>query len=286
MGTLLSVPAGSSAAPQGYSQSDDTGCPGHECRNYNVAEGCRETDRAPLCHRAADPDGMVRIHYMIYPVNPFGLAAGEIRRMVAYHARTWEFASPVIRFVFDGFTDRPSVPGDGTNTVAFQMPAGAAGAVWGPPPLLSMDDTEWDMWLSARTAPAWVPCRFDCYPVPWQLEFPDPSGRGPRFVKSDIGSTITHEWGHVLGMGHPDMSPGSCVTMESGGDCWIPSMPRSDYYTRHRQSLSMAEYLGMKVLYPYTCPKPPKRIKNPSADRSWLPWRYQRVCPSIHVAIP
>jgi hypothetical protein len=94
---------------------------------------------------------------------------------------------------------------------------------------------------------------------------------------------IVHEFGHVLGFGHPEPVDGvepHCTTMESGGYC----RPTGDAYERVRQSPSLAELLGIRELYPYRCPKPPMGTQR--GDRSWMNWRYQRVCPTIMVAVP
>lgn len=68
-----------------------------------------------------------------------------------------------------------------------------------------------------------------------------------------------------------------------GGEC-EPDAIRNQQYSRHVQTPALAELLGLRELYPYRCPKASKGTRR--GDRSWMSWRYRRVCPTINVAIP
>jgi hypothetical protein len=279
------LPGQSAVAADDHGMNDPRGCPGHFCRNYVIDCTARP---GVSCGRVSSAP--VRIEYWLNPANIWGFPPEELARWFEYAARTWEYANPRLRFKRLGFTTDLAVPNDGKNVVAFQLivaPTPAAGAVF----FSQAGSEEWDMWMNIYHEPVWLPCRFDCTPVPAQywggLEHPLEDRELKTLTRLEIAGVIVHEFGHVLGLHHPkiidDVYP-TCVTMfVEGGQC-DPDAIRDQQYPRHLQSPALAELLGLRELYPYRCPKAPKGVKD--GDRSWMNWCYQRVCPTINVAIP
>jgi hypothetical protein len=275
------LPGSGADASDDHGMNDPRGCPGHYCRNYRISCS-RFVDRPDLDQCRKVSSDLVRIEYWINPANVWGIPREELAKWFAYAGRTWEYANPRLRFKLLGFTDDLAIPNDGKNVIAFQS-ADAAGAVF----FSQASWSEWDMWMNLYHEPVWLPCRFDCGRAQlryWgELQHPLEERELRTLTRLEIGTIIVHEFGHVLGFGHPDPVDGvepHCVTMQSGGYC----DPDGQSYERHRQSPALAELLGLRELYPYRCPKAPKGTK--AGDRSWMDWRYRRVCPTLMVAVP
>lgn len=286
-GILLLIPAAATPG-QDFGERNTTGCPGPYCRYYSLlrcSPGPYGARRPPLCGAPISSDGLAHIPFWVNPRNLHGFPADVFVRAVLYAARTWELADPIIRFEYRGLTDAtptvlwPGVIYDGLNVVGFSMDPAvpyAAAATAGSAAY------EWDIAINLWHPPTWLPCRTACRPVPAD----DVSAGGVGVLhKLEIGKLLVHELGHVLGLDDVSDTIARCVTMY-----YTPCYPnREDYPTteeRALQSPSLAEYLGVKRVYPYTCPKPPKGRRINPGDRSWLPWRYRVVCPTIMVSVP
>ncbi|MFP5224705.1 MAG: hypothetical protein ACLGH3_03970 [Actinomycetota bacterium] len=279
------LPGGALAVPDDHGMNDPTGCPGHYCRNYRLR--CAWfVDRPDLDQCKGVSSSLIRVEYWINPSNVWGIPREEIAKWFAYAGRTWEYTNPRLRFKLLGFTDELAIPNDGKNIIAFQLlaaPTPAAGAV-----VFSQGNwSEWDMWLNLYHEPVWLPCRFDCGRANLRywggLQHPLEDRELRTLTRLEIGTVIMHEFGHVLGLDHPSPTEGReprCVTMDPEGYC----EPDGQSYERYGQSPALAELLGVRELYPYRCPKAPKGVKK--GDRSWMDWRYRRVCPTIKVAVP
>ena len=73
----------------------------------------------------------------------------------------------------------------------------------------------------------------------------DAPGGGPF----DLQAIVTHEWGHVVGLGHPVVQghDDSLLTMVSSSAC---------AGCRHPDTLAYGDVLGERALYPTSAPFP------------------------------
>jgi hypothetical protein len=201
-------------------------------------EKCPDADSCRRYHITSPParwpivNGRAAISYLINPV-ACGPSSGDMRRAMEDAASSWQRAAPTLNFTFAGFTDRLPVPGDGHNVIAC-----TGGAVANP---AARDGTiiEADMFLGSGGT--YSPCEQaddSCTPLP---------GDGTL----DIASLATHEFGHWLWLGdmtdHPvdrelTMSPGDNQSMGTR--------------SRHWRTLALGDVLGVRTLYPCSCPLP------------------------------
>jgi hypothetical protein len=171
-----------------------------------------------------------------YYINPTGcnLPGEQLRRASEDAGSTWERAAPILDFVFAGFTDRLAVPGDGHNVIACTGPSAA--------PVSAKDETvrETDMFLGHGMT--YEPCEQaddSCTPL---------GGDGGL----DAASIMTHEFGHWLWLGDMNNHPVERELTMSPGD--TKAMGER---SRHWRTLALGDVLGIRALYPCSCPLPP-----------------------------
>lgn len=191
------------------------------------------------------PDGRATIRYRINPVGADStITADQIEGAIAAAMTTWERAAPTLRFVYEGRTDKLAVPDDGVSVVSFNAPetartfntADAAG-----------DLTEFDIYFR-RMGWVWAPCeQRDGSCTPYRTDRDSVSG----IYAVDLQAVATHEVGHALWLAdmtdnHLDreltMYPGDAEDLQG---------------SRHWTTLALGDVLGIRALYPCSCPLPP-----------------------------
>jgi hypothetical protein len=93
----------------------------------------------------------------------------------------------------------------------------------------------------------------------------------------DVQGVLTHELGHVLGLDHPEGADTRGLTMDISSVLPYEEVPYG-YQSREQSTLGLGDVLGMKKLYPWTCPKLKSGQSYPSA--------YRYLCPSIKIFTP
>lgn len=240
-------------------------CPGPHCPEYSILCGS-----AAPCRWPSSADGLVRIHYWVNPSQNW-LTEAEAIGAVRAGARAWMAYNPRVRLIYRGTTEDYPVPGDGKFVVGWVPWSPAAGVAVG-----KVDD--FDIWIDWRSPQRWRGCYTRCAAVPREYcnvcvpGVPDwtNSGDGGTSI-ADVQGTITHEFGHVLGLGHAPAG----LTMASGDPY---EAPPPGYVSRERSTLGLGDVRGLKALYPWTCPKLEKGQTYPAA--------YRYICPTIHIFVP
>ncbi|HVF75631.1 MAG TPA: matrixin family metalloprotease [Acidimicrobiales bacterium] len=211
------------------------GCPDPKtCRRYQFVLYNGEPGRWPT-----GPDGRVTIRYYVNH-NGSGLSADVVKRAIEAAFATWERAAPTVDFVYAGSTIRAPALGDGYSDIAF-VNAGPGNA------FAQVRDgvtTEADMFLSTGEW-TWHPCEQrdnSCT----RTTSPGSTGEGYR---DELQSIVTHEGGHWLGLAdmRDDQGLDQHLTMRPSG------MPGDRFWT----TLALGDVLGVRALYPCSCPLPP-----------------------------
>lgn len=208
------------------------------CRRYTFLAGAGvDASRAPRWPVGGDGFAVVRYH-----VNPFGsgLPQDDVRGAVERAFETITRAVPILRFELAGFTDRLPTPDDGHNDIGFSNARTAhAGVDWQGTTM-----TEVDMLFAANGQWTWSPC-----------EQRDGSCtktcvRGDSRVAvcgAELQSIVTHEGLHWAGLG--DM-------YETETDRELSASPQGSVSDRFRSTLALGDVLGLRALYPCSCPLP------------------------------
>ena len=203
------------------------------CRYYTFTGG--SPTRWP-----AGADGRVTIEYWINPAAAKDISVEDIEGAVAAAFATWQRAAPTLRFVYRGRTDRLAVPGDGVSVVDFNGGVGfpANTSVRGGP-------FEFDMQFKPGGW-VWAPCeQRDGACTPYRETR---SKVGPTEASAvDLQGVATHEAGHALWLHHP---PGDPAYTEL-------TMTGTSGYDRKPSTLALGDVLGVRALYPCSCPLPP-----------------------------
>jgi hypothetical protein len=195
------------------------------CRHYSFAN-----DSPP--RYPAGEDGRATIEYWM---NPSGLDTStitveQVEGALAAAFDTWQRAAPTLHFVYRGRTDRLPVTGDGVNVVGFQ----GAGAF--TPVAVTYGRPEFDMRFGP-TGWVWRPCE-------------QRDGACTRLDYPELQGAATHEAGHAVWLDHvTDQNLDRYMTMWPGDN-------EQGYGDRFWQTLGLGDVLGIRALYPCSCPLP------------------------------
>lgn len=265
----LAAPSAAHSAPKREN------CPGPYCTEYVLHCGNGGTYG---CRWPADRDGITRIPYWINPEQPW-MPEEDVIGAARAAERAWEMYNPKVRFMYQGTTDDPPKPMDGKLTVGFLPLLIGMGAVIITPRRLG--DHDMDVVLRLERPWFWAPCHTRCgyahqrscadagaCPVTTMGEAADPTN--PTGF-DEIQGVLTHEFGHVLGLDHPD-NAGLTMKVDNYEE------QRRGMYLLEMSTLGLGDILGAKELYPWSCPKIKRGRSYPSA--------YRYVCPSIRVFSP
>ncbi|HEX2039400.1 MAG TPA: hypothetical protein VHF47_06665 [Acidimicrobiales bacterium] len=208
------------------------------CRRYAFQDASTNAARAPRW--PTGPDGLVTIRYSI---NPFGsgLSNEQVQGAVAAAFATWQAAAPKLRFVFDGLTSRAPTPRDGHNDIGFVHASAAHAVIHNDGSVM----VEADMLFGGGPGSwTWEPCENrdgSCT----NTNVPNSTG---GCCRKELQAAVTHEAGHWLWLG--DMTNDAL-------DRELTMSPRVPFNDRWRSTLALGDVLGVRALYPCSCPLPP-----------------------------
>lgn len=208
------------------------------CRRYTFGDGTPRKWRAGA-------DGRVTIRYRINPSGATSISPESIEGAIRTAFDTWERAAPAVRFVYDGRTSMQATPDDGVSVIAFNGPTTEHTIPTGDKDGNYL--TEFDM-LYTPNGWTWAPCeQADNSCTPTSGTQTGPASSFPR----DLQSIATHAAGHALWLGDmEDYSLDRYLTMNPGN--W--SYPAG---SRYWSTLALGDVLGVRALYPCSCPLPP-----------------------------
>lgn len=218
--------------------------PGSDCPDPKACRAYRYTAGASFKGWRPSADGLVRIRFWINPTPPVqtSFSSDLIESMILTATKTWAAASPRLCFLYQGRTTREPFTGDGytdfsLGTTVQEKDDGEAYRV------------EADIQRDAfRSGWSWDPC-----------EQRDGSCIATGKSTLDMQNILTHEIGHVLGLGdlydeqveedarRLTMNPGSAVdgsTAVAKGE-------------RNKVTLGLGDILGIRALHPCDCSLPP-----------------------------
>lgn len=222
----------------------------------------------------ASSDGVARIPYFINPTQSWLPEADAIAAIRA-GLSTWERWNPKVRFVYGGVTTTPPLSFDGLNVIGWPAAKTEAGTHRSGSRI-----DEFDIFLDLAGPWTWNPCAQQdgsCTTVPWYGPG-ELVGQPDGFI--DLQAIVTHEAGHALGLG--DLGPGDdcLLTMRGGVGASADQQPAgcNQWTNRSQATLGLGDVLGLKKLYPWTCPKIKPGRPYPSA--------YRYLCPKIKIFVP
>jgi len=208
------------------------------CRHYAFGLG-------HPAHWPIGPDGRATIEYWINPTGANPITAEEVEGAIAAAFATWQRAAPTVRFVYKGRTNLGPVFGDGVNVVAFN--SATTGLTTPTTAKGGKVITEFDMQFRSNGW-VWAPCeQRDGSCTPYRYTVAQVGGTKTDAI--DLQAVATHEAGHVLWLQHPEQPEAREMTMsveknQIGGD-------------RFGTTLGLGDVLGVRALYPCSCPLPP-----------------------------
>jgi hypothetical protein len=225
-GRDLPPPAGSTSTTTTATTTSTTLPPGLPAEKCPEPKSCRSyVFLTPDPYRwPTGPDGRATVEYWVNPTGATTMSIDDIEGAVAAAFASWERAAPTLRFVYRGRTDRLALDHDGVNVVAFDGDHNYAFVTQG----------EFDIHLRPGNW-TWSPCE----------PRDGACAEEPGITFAELQSTATHEVGHVLWLGHPsDDRANAEMTMYTS-------------LKRARQTLALGDVLGIRALYPCSCPLPP-----------------------------
>jgi hypothetical protein len=156
---------------------------------------------------------------------------------------TWERADPMLSFVYRGRTALQATSNDGMNVIAFNGPT-----IEHTVPVANGERiTEFDM-LFTPNGWTWAPCHQadnSCTPVRGNTTGPVTD------TPLELQSIATHAVGHALWLGDmEDSRLDRDLTM-------YPDHTQHPPGARHWSTLALGDVLGIRSLYPCSCPLPP-----------------------------
>lgn len=182
-----------------------------------------------------DSSGHATIHYRI---NPSGvtspLSPQQLIAAITAGAQAWMDADPAVELVYDGTTTSPPALDNVVGFVDNGAPGTTDGGMGRP----------FDIQLAA-SGWVWQPCD-PAHAVPCTAY---DSGSGAY----DLQQVVTHEWGHVLGVGHAPNTDDAQLTMFGTADGACPQVS-SGYTCRYADTLGYGDVLGERALYPSSAP--------------------------------
>lgn len=142
----------------------------------------------------------------------------------------WESANPRVKFEYQGDRTQPGFTGDGVSVFAYG--AGVTTATDGDGYLIEADITR----NPQAGSDAWTPCQ-------------QRDGSCTRTTENafDLQDVLTHELGHVLGLG--DLA-------DSSDTRWLTMQHEPHPGDRFRCTLALGDVLGLRHLYPTDAPMP------------------------------
>jgi hypothetical protein len=166
------------------------------------------------------------------------LSPDQMTQAIAAAFATWQRAAPALEFVYDGMTSNPPLDADGINTIGLNpttyIRTGTATS--------NGRITESDIYLGVGPY-GWHPCEQrdgSCTTL-------DNDDEG-----HDLQAVMTHEAGHLLWL--QDMGDAGVdreLTMHPGTGEQITKT------ARFWNTLALGDVLGIRNLYPCSCPLPP-----------------------------
>lgn len=233
--TATTTGAGSPSQAGGTGSPSSRACPDpRACRDYIVV-----AERWPSA-----ADNTVRIHYKINPgfASRSSLPADRIVAAIDAAAKTWMEADPAVILVDDGLT--ADTPSNFNNVIGFGASSGFATTAVGG----GTDGVVhgFDMTFTAAEPWQWDPCA-PAAGDPCDSSF-DPNG---GVQGEDLQSIATHEWGHVLGLGHPPNANDDELTMWGG-----PANSSCGAVCRFYDTLGLGDILGVRSQYPTSAAMP------------------------------
>ncbi|MFA5890492.1 MAG: hypothetical protein WDA27_06025 [Actinomycetota bacterium] len=267
-------------------------CPGpRTCRNYELSY---TGDTNLPFHWPIGSSGLINVPYRIWPYGSPFITPENAISAIRGAAATWELWNPHVHFDYRGIASRPPVSwgelagsvvgAENENVVGF-----SPGTVAGATTSLGADSSGHITGFEIVIMPGpWqdAPCQQkdnSCTPEPkWYPPYPlNLTGiHEAEGGIQDLRSVVFHEFGHTLGLNDLFYQINCMMTMRGG----ISADASGEYYEecpegfRHVMTPALGDVLGLKALYPWTCPKPDRKGRYPS--------RYKFLCPKIRIFYP
>lgn len=175
------------------------------------------------------------VHYRINPSGYMGntpLTTQQFIGAVQAAAQAWMSADPNVQLVYDGTTTQS--PSNYDDVVGFNSAILNAAATDIP---TSPTYYGFEIKVSSTVSWSWTPCSPPGQPCTTLTENSD-----------DIQGPLTHEWGHVVGMGHVLAQQDEYLTMNPGVEGCTGC--------RLANTLGLGDVLGVRHIYPTSAPMP------------------------------